>query len=238
MGDNALTILYEDKHCLVAAKPARLLTASDETGDETLLAQARAYHFARQAPGKKGYLVPVHFLDRPVSGAVIFALSSKAAARLGAQLKGRAMEKVYCALVEGKAPAPSGELSDWLLKDHDANLVTVVPPGTADAKACKLAYRVLAEHGGLTLLEVRPATGRSHQIRVQLSSRGMPIFGDVKYGASAPWDGRIALHAWSVTFAHPVGQAPVTVTAPVPPYWAELGVRLPLVREKEETQRV
>ena len=214
-----LDILYEDGHCLVVVKPPRVLTASDRTGDETLLARARAFHAARQAPGKKGYVAPVHMLDRPVSGVVLFALSSKAAARLSDQFRSRRTGKVYRAVVEGDPPAAAGVLEDWLLKDRDANVVTVVPPGTAGAKPCRLAFRRLARAGALTLLEIRPETGRSHQIRVQLASRGLPIYGDVKYGASRGWDGVIALHALSLTFDHPVRKTPVTVTAPLPESW-------------------
>ena len=217
-----LDILYEDGHCLVVAKPPRLLTASDRTGDETLLARARAFHAGRQAPGKKGYVAPIHMLDRPVSGVVLFALSSKAAGRLSEQFRSRRTEKVYRAIVEGAPAQPSGVLEDWLLKDRDANVVTVVPPGTPEAKPCRLAFRRLAQAGGLTLLEIRPETGRSHQIRVQLASRGLPIYGDVKYGASRGWDGVIALHALSLTFDHPVQKTPVTVTAPLPDGWRKI----------------
>jgi 23S rRNA pseudouridine1911/1915/1917 synthase len=197
----ALQVLFEDRHCLVVAKPARLLTASDKTGDETLIGLARAYNASRQAEGKKGYLAPLHFLDRPVSGVVMFAQSSKAASRLSAQLREGRIEKTYLAVVCGPAPGAAGLLEDWLLKDKAENVVTVVPPGTALAKPCKLGFRRLGARGEHTYLELSPKTGRSHQIRVQLASRGMPIFGDKKYGAPAAWDGMIALHARRVRVA-------------------------------------
>jgi len=228
-----LAILYEDRHCLIVAKPARLLTASDKTGDQTLFALARAYHLGRQADGKKGYFAPLHFLDRPVSGVVMFALSSKAAARLSAQLRERRVDKVYLAIVEGAPLGPAGVLEDWLLKDHQANVVTAVAQGTPEAKKSRLAYRLLARRGGLSLLEIRPETGRSHQIRVQLASRGMPIYGDRKYGASVSCGGQIALHARAVTFEHPVQRTPVTVTAPLPANWDEIWPRITDVQEAE-----
>ena len=220
-----MKILYEDKHCLVVHKPARLLTASDKTGDETLIELVRAYNSSRQIAGKKGYVAPLHMLDRPVSGVVMFAVSSKAATRLAEQLRTGMVEKVYCAVVEGRPMANHGELTDWLLKDHKTNLVRGVPAGTSNAKICRLGYRLLGSTAsGLSILEIRPRSGRSHQIRVQLASRGMPILADRKYGARGEWDqddllGAIALHAWSLTFSHPVSKETIKVESPVPDYF-------------------
>lgn len=228
-----MKILFEDKHCLVVHKPARLLTASDKTGDETLVQLVRAYHSARQDAGKKGYVAPLHMLDRPVSGVVMFAVSSKAATRLAEQLRRGKVEKIYRAVVEGQAPAAQGELTDWLLKDHKNNVVRSVPQGTQDAKLCRLDYRVLGFTAtGLTVVEIRPKSGRSHQIRVQLASRGMPIYGDRKYGARGDWRrddlaGVIALHAVSLTFAHPISKEMLTIESPIPDYFP------PLVRVSE-----
>jgi 23S rRNA pseudouridine1911/1915/1917 synthase len=151
----------------------------------------------------------------------MFALSSKAAARLSEQMRSRRIEKVYLAVVEGR-PEPRAVLQAHLLKDKEANLTTVVSAGTGGAKACELSYRCLAVLGGRALLEVRPKTGRSHQIRVQLADAGLPIYGDVKYGASQAWDGQIALHALSVEFSHPVAKTPVSVKAPVPAVWSQI----------------
>ena len=217
-----LQVLFADNHCLVANKPARLLTLGDDSGDLTLLGLVRDYHSARQAPGKKGYVAPLHSLDRPVSGVVMFALSSKAAARLSEQMRSRRIAKTYLAIVEGEPPAASGVLTDTLLKDRERNLTAVVEDDTPGAKHCELAYRVVERRGRLSLLVVEPRTGRSHQIRVQLSQAGMPIYGDVKYGASQGWDGQIALHARAVTFTHPVNKTPVHVAAPVPEVWREI----------------
>lgn len=220
-----MKILFEDKHCLVVDKPARLLTASDKTGDETLIQQVRAYNTSRQAEGKKGFVAPLHMLDRPVSGVVMFALSSKAASRLAEQLRNGKVEKVYQAVVEGRPKKSVAELNDWLLKDHQSNLVKVVAAGVSGAKACRLAYRVLGETAeALTVLEVRPKTGRSHQIRVQLAAQGLSILGDRKYGSqSGLWDqklsGVIALHAWKLSFVHPVSKENLTIEAPLPEYF-------------------
>ena len=217
-----LEILFCDAHCLVVAKPARLLTASDETGDETLIARARAWNSAQQAEGKKGYLAPLHMLDRPVSGVVMFARSSKAASRLADDFRCGKIRKTYRALVEGAPPAAVGEetiFADWLIKDREQNRVRVTRSGEDGAKACRLGVKVLGAKGSLTLLELTPLTGRSHQIRVQLASRGFPILGDLRYGSHTAFDHAIALHALSVSFEHPVTKVMTTVTTPPPAAW-------------------
>ncbi len=219
-----LNVLYSDLHCLVVAKPARLLTASDKTGDETLISLARAWNADQQADGKKGYLAPLHMLDRPVSGVVMFARSSKAAARLSEQFRLGKILKTYLAVVEGEPAANLSDtiFEDWLLKDKDANVVAVARPHEPGAKACRLGFKVLRREGGMALVELSPLTGRSHQIRVQLASRGLPIVGDLKYGARRPFEHAIALHAKTVRFTHPVSNLPVTVTTPVPASWNDL----------------
>lgn len=222
-----MKILFEDKHCLVVYKPARLLTASDKTGDETLIEKVRVYNASKQAEGKKGFVAPLHMLDRPVSGLVMFAVSSKAASRLAEQMRHGKIEKVYQAVVEGRPKHLSGELSDWLLKDPKTNLVKVVAPGVHGAKACRLLYRFLGStEQGCSVLEIRPKTGRSHQIRVQLAAQGLSILGDRKYGSqSTLWGqkltGIIALHAWKLAFVHPVSKENLTIEAPLPDYFPQ-----------------
>lgn len=216
-----LEILYADRHVLAVAKPPRLLTASDHSGDETLLERARAYHFARQAEGKKGYLVPVHFLDRPVSGVVLFALSSKAAARLSQAFREGRIQKTYRAVIEGSPGNSTAELEDVLLKDEATNITRSVAKGTPGGKLSRLSLRPLVSINRLTLLDIRPKTGRSHQIRVQLASRGWPIYGDVKYGASQSFHGQIALHARAMEFEHPVSKELMTIEAQIPSNWRE-----------------
>jgi 23S rRNA pseudouridine1911/1915/1917 synthase len=212
-------VLYEDNHCLAVLKPAGMLTAGDHTGDITLLELARRYLKEKHRKPGNVYLGVVHRLDRPVSGVVLFARTSKAAARLSEQFRAGTVEKVYHTCVEGRPEQPSGEWTDFLVKDEQRNVVRVVPAGTPGARQAVLAYRVLKSSPGSTLLELRPRTGRAHQIRVQLASRGMPILGDVKYDARAVQPGRIALHAAELTFLHPVRREPIAIRAPLPLHW-------------------
>jgi 23S rRNA pseudouridine1911/1915/1917 synthase len=217
-----LQILYEDHHILAVMKPARVPVASEDSGDETLLGMVRAWNLARQANGKKGYCVPIHFLDRPVSGVVLFALSSKAATRLNEMFRGRSMQKTYVAVTARMPSVPAATLEHWLAKDKQENRTEVRRAGASDAKKCVLSYKLLANHSGRSLLEVRPVTGRSHQIRAQLAAVHAPLWGDVKYGAASGWDGKIALHAARLDFRHPVGSQEMHILAPVPDYWHEV----------------
>ena len=215
-------LIYEDKHCLAVGKPARMLTVSDESGDETLLTLVREYNSSRQQPGKKGYVAPVHMLDRPVSGLVVFAVSSKAAARLSELFRSRNMEKIYLAIVEGTPRATEEDLTDYLLKDKGSNTTKVVSQSTKDGKKCVLSYRLLRSHNGLSLLAVKPETGRSHQIRVQLANAGTVIYGDRRYGSKGELDGAIALHALRLNFSHPVTKENIALFCAPPSNWQKL----------------
>jgi 23S rRNA pseudouridine1911/1915/1917 synthase len=217
-------ILYEDNHCLAANKPAGLLTQGDETGAPSLLDWARADLKARYHKPGNVFVGLVHRLDRPVSGVVLLARTSKAAARLSEQFREGRVEKVYWAIVEGVVPGEGGEWTDTLRKDASSNVVRVVPAGTAGGQEARLAYRVLERQGKRTALELRPMTGRGHQLRVQLASRGWPIVGDRKYGAASflkalDGGGRIALHARRLGFSHPTKREAMEVTAGVPADW-------------------
>ena len=221
-----LKILFDDNHCLVVVKPTGVSTGRDHRGEDSFIEIVRASWQERRAalPGgldKKGYLVPIHFLDRPVSGVMLFALSSKAAARLNQQFSRRTIGKSYLAIVEGVPREPIGTLDDFLVKDRDKNLVTVATAGTPEAKPCQLDYERLAVRGGCALLKVTLHTGRSHQIRVQLSHRGWPIVGDVKYGGEALPQGReqLCLHARTLCFEHPTLRTEMSFTAPLPDFW-------------------
>ncbi len=211
-------ILFEDNHCLAVAKPAGAPSAHFDGREETLdLAVKRYLKEKYKKPGNV-FLGVVHRLDRPVSGVLLFARTSKAAARLAEQFREGTVEKVYWAVIEGGLEKPSGSLEDWLAKEEPGR-VEVVPARTEGARQALLHYQQRASHGGLALLEVRPQTGRRHQLRVQLASRGRPIFGDAKYGSVHTLPRSIALHARSLTFLHPVRYEPVTLTADVPRAW-------------------
>jgi 23S rRNA pseudouridine1911/1915/1917 synthase len=218
----SLEILYEDNHCLAVNKPAGLLTKGDQTGDRTLLDLAKVYVARKYAKPGAVFLGVVHRLDRPVSGVVLFARTSKAAARLSEQFRARTIEKTYLALVEGLPRQASGRLIDQIAKDAGRNVSTVVDDDdvVADGRECVLDWRRVSQHGSFSLLEIHPLTGRSHQIRVQLAHAGWPIVGDAKYGARTPGQGMLALHSASLTFQHPTLKTPVTISADRPSAWS------------------
>ncbi|MDB5351575.1 MAG: rluC [Planctomycetota bacterium] len=218
-----IPILFEDNHCLALDKPAGLLSQGDATGDRSILDLARDDIRRRYDKPGNVFVGLVHRLDRPVSGVVVLAKTSKAAARLSTQFREHQVEKVYLAVVEGTPLDAEGEWFDWLAKDARENRVSVVERGE-HGKAAGLAYEVLDRGQGLSLLRLRPTTGRGHQLRVQLSSRGLPIVGDRKYGAKSPLralDGgfRIALHAEHLAFNHPTRDERISVSSPVPADW-------------------
>jgi 23S rRNA pseudouridine1911/1915/1917 synthase len=214
-----LDLLYEDNHCLAIAKPAGALSTHFAGGEETLDRAAKRYLKARYHKPGNVFLGVVHRLDRPVSGVLLFARTSKAAARLAEQFREGTVDKVYWAVVEGDVTPAEGDLEDWLKKDRAAGRVEVVGPDTPGARRARLHYRRLASQGGLTWLEVRPRTGRTHQLRVQLAHRGHPVYGDARYGSAHPFGRGIALHARTLTFLHPTRREPVTLTAEVPRPW-------------------
>jgi 23S rRNA pseudouridine1911/1915/1917 synthase len=230
--DSAPVILFEDNHCLVVAKPAGLLTQGVPPGIPTLEAQVKAYLKERYHKAGNVYLGIPHRLDRPVSGVIVFARNTKAARRLAEQFRARQVTKLYWAAVEGDVQPEQGIWEDWLLKIQEEARSERVAPDTAEAKQAVLRYRRLEPCAGGTLLEIQPETGRMHQIRVQAALRGWPVRGDVAYGAKLPFgpaavlprDRVIALHARSLTFLHPIRYEPLTVVAPLPEAWRELGL--------------
>jgi 23S rRNA pseudouridine1911/1915/1917 synthase len=214
-----LDILYEDNHCLAVAKPSGVVSTHFQGTEETLDRAVKQYLKEKYAKPGNVFLGIVHRLDRPVSGVLLFARTSKAAARLAQQFREGAVGKVYWAVVEGEVARTAGTLEDWLRKDRDAGRVEVVEPRTPGARQGLLHYQCKGSHGGLTWLEVRPQTGRTHQLRVQLAHHGHPIYGDAKYGSVHTFGRAIGLHARSLTFLHPVRYEPVTLTAEVPRPW-------------------
>ncbi len=225
-----LVVLYEDNHCLAVAKPAPLLTQGVPPGIPTLEALAKAYLKERYHKAGHVYLGIPHRLDRPVSGVVLFARNTKAAQRLAEQFQKHQVVKLYWAVVEGNVDPSEGRWSDWLLKLPEEARSTRVSAETPGARHAVLDYHRMNAGPGLTLLEVRPQTGRMHQIRVQAAERGHPVLGDMLYGAKHPFgppaalarERVIALHARSLTFLHPIRFEPITVTAPLPDLWRQL----------------
>jgi 23S rRNA pseudouridine1911/1915/1917 synthase len=141
---------------------------------------------------------------------------------LNALFRGRLIKKTYVAISEGYPERDEATLEHWLAKDRDDNRALMAKPGDADAKKCLLSYRVLERRSQVTMIEVWPETGRSHQIRAQLAAVGCPLVGDVKYGARSAWDGKVALHAACLEFSHPVGGTPMLLRARVPGYWESI----------------
>jgi 23S rRNA pseudouridine1911/1915/1917 synthase len=216
------TIVFEDNHLLVVNKAAGVLVQGDETGDVPLVDLCKEY--VKQKYGKPGavFLGLVHRIDRPVSGIVVLARTSKALERMTAQFRERETSKTYWAIVRKKPAQESGQLIHWLLKDEKKNKTTAFKKETVGALRSELSYKAIESNGGEYLLEVKPVTGRPHQIRVQLASMGCPIKGDVKYGDDEPnEDGSICLHARRLEFIHPVKKEPMILEAELPQtiYW-------------------
>jgi 23S rRNA pseudouridine1911/1915/1917 synthase len=214
-----LEILFEDHHCLAVVKPAGWASAHFQGEEETLDRAVKAYLKEKYHKPGNVFLGVVHRLDRPVSGVLLFARTSKAAARLSEQFREGSIEKVYWAIVEGQVQRSAGSLEDWLLRDREVGRVEIVEPRTPGARQALLHYQRRGSLGDLTWLEIRPQTGRTHQLRVQLAHHGHPIFGDAKYGAVHTFKPGIALHARSLTFLHPVRYEPVMLTAELPAHW-------------------
>jgi 23S rRNA pseudouridine1911/1915/1917 synthase len=214
-----LDILYEDNHCLAVAKPSGVVSTHYQGREETLDRAVKQYLKDRyQKPGNV-FLGVVHRLDRLVSGVLLFARTSKAAARLAEQFREGTVEKVYWAVVEGEVVKNAGTLEDWLKRDREAGRVWVVDPRTPGSRQALLHFQRRGVHGGLTWLDLRPQTGRTHQLRVQLAHHNHPIYGDAKYGSIHTFGRAIALHARSLTFLHPVRYEPITLTAELPRGW-------------------
>jgi len=205
-----INILYEDNHLLVVEKPNNIPVQEDDSKDADLLSLLKDYLKEKYNKPGNVYLGLVHRLDRPVGGVMVFAKTSKAASRLSEEVRTNRMKKVYHAVVENTFKEKEGVLKDYLLKDKKTNTTRVVSKDTPDAKDAELSYKVLAQKENLALVEVTLKTGRSHQIRVQFSSRSHPLWGDQRYNRNARAGQQIALWAYQLTLIHPITKEEMT----------------------------
>jgi len=212
-----LQIIYEDNHLIAVNKPAGVLVQPDKNGDAALEELIKLY--IKHQYNKPGdvFLGVCHRIDRPVSGVVVFAKTSKALVRMNEMFKAKEIKKTYWAVVQNPPANKEGNLVNWMKKNENKNISQVTKAEVKGALRCELDYKWIGSSNTYYLLEVNPHTGRHHQIRVQLSNMGCPIKGDVKYGARrGNRDGSIHLHARRIHFMHPVKKEPVTIEAPVP----------------------
>jgi 23S rRNA pseudouridine1911/1915/1917 synthase len=214
-------VIYEDNHLLIVDKPSGWLVQGDYTGDKTLTDWGRDYIAKKYHKPGNVFLHPTHRLDRPVSGIVVLARTSKALERMNKLFQDNKVNKTYCAIVEGKPQSGSSTLEHWLIKDQNKNITKAYSVEKKGSKKAILSYRVQSSIEKHSLLLVYPQTGRSHQIRVQLSAINCPIQGDLKYGYKHPNKNKsISLHAFKLSFMHPVKKDTLNITCiPEGLYW-------------------
>ena len=213
-----MEVLYEDNHIIAVNKTCNEIVQGDKTGDTPLSETVKAYIKAKYNKPGEVFLGVTHRLDRPTSGVVLFARTSKALTRLNEMFKSHEqIQKTYWAIVQGCPKVPEARLENWLIRNEAQNKSYITKPHANNAKQAVLRYRTLVRGENYTLLEVNLETGRHHQIRCQLAAIGCPVKGDLKYGAkrSNP-DGGICLHARKIEFIHPVSKKNICITAPVP----------------------
>lgn len=210
-------ILFEDNHLIAVNKRAGDIVQVDTTGDEPLDEKVKRYIAAKYSKPNGAFLGVVHRIDRPVSGIVLFAKTSKALERVNLMFKNREMKKTYWAVVRKRPAKPEGNLVHYLLKNPQKNVTKAFEKEVAGSQRAELNYKIIGELEGYYLIEVDPITGRPHQIRVQLSTLGCPIVGDNKYGyPRGSLKNSICLHARRLSFIHPVKKEPVEIFAPLP----------------------
>lgn len=210
-------ILFEDNHLIVVNKLPSEIVQGDKTGDVSLLDDVKAYIKEKYDKPGNVFAGLVHRIDRPVSGAIIFAKTSKALSRMTQMVKKRNFQKIYLALVKNRPPKEADVLENHLVKNEKLNKSFVTAASTKEAKLARLSYRIVGKSDRYYLLEIELFTGRHHQIRCQLAHIGCPIKGDLKYGypRSNP-DASISLHAYRISFEHPVQKQQITIVAPPP----------------------
>ncbi|HHW69236.1 MAG TPA: RluA family pseudouridine synthase [Tenericutes bacterium] len=207
-----INILYEDNHILVVEKPINVPVQLDSSNDKDLHSMLKEYIKEKYNKPGNVYLGIVHRLDRPVGGVMVFAKTSKAANRITSQIKQYQFEKIYHAVIDGNILEEKGLLKDKLLKNNHTNIVRVDENG----KDSELEYEVLMKKSNLTLVKINLKTGRSHQIRVQFSSRNYPLYGDQKYNFKVKEKEQIALFASSLSFYHPITKERMTFKLKLP----------------------
>lgn len=220
-----MTVLYEDNHIIAVNKTCNEIVQGDKTGDTPLSEIVKAYIKDKYNKPGEVFLGVTHRLDRPTSGVVLFARTSKALTRLNEMFREKsadshqpsAITKTYWAIVQGAPKQPEARLENWLTRNEQLNKTFIAKPNAKEAKQAVLSYKTLVKGDHYSLLEVNLETGRHHQIRCQLAAIGCPVKGDLKYGAkrSNP-DGGICLHARKIEFIHPVKKERICITAPVP----------------------
>ena len=212
-----MTVLYEDNHIIIVNKSSGEIVQGDKTGDKPLSEIVKEYLKEKYNKPGNVFCGVTHRLDRPTSGVLLFAKTSKALSRLNEMFRNNTIETIYWAIVKNRPEIPENELIHWLIKNEKNNKSTAFDFEKKRTKKSILRYKLIATSNNYFLLEVNLITGRHHQIRVQLAKIGCPIKGDLKYGAkrSNP-DGSISLHARFISFVHPVSKKKIEITAPVP----------------------
>lgn len=221
-----MTIIYEDNHIIAVNKTCHEIVQGDKTGDRSLIDEIKDYIKVKYAKPGEVFLGLPHRLDRPTTGVVVYARTSKALTRLTEMFRShQQIQKTYWAIVNTPPQQPQGRLEDYLVKREKENKSYVVRKETKEAKLAVLEYRTIAHSQRYTLLEINLLTGRHHQIRCQLANIGCHIKGDLKYGARrSNKDGGISLHARSIAFVHPVSKQPIEIVAPAPDEFDMFGV--------------
>lgn len=212
-----MEVIYEDNHLIAVNKTCNEIVQGDKTGDTPLSDMLKAWLKEKYCKPGNVFVGVTHRLDRPVSGVVLFAKTSKALPRMNDMFRNGEVKKTYWAIVKNRPPQEEGELVHWLVRNEKQNKSFAYTSEKPDSKKAVLHYKLIAISDNYCLLEIDLKTGRHHQIRCQLAKMGCPIKGDLKYGADrSNKDGGISLHSRSAEFIHPVSKQPVRIVAPIP----------------------